>query len=536
MDYSGLLRQTESAIQEIKERRALASDNTLRIVFCGSFSVGKSSLINALIDRKDFLPCGVIPVTKQISRIQYGWRLNIIVRTPSERDRHISLKEFQELAVTSPDMIHGVRCGEMIETIIRCPCRILKNDIEFIDTPGFSDEEYEVLDIHTMSAIRNADICIIPFNPLSFYKMGEQALISKVCSACGGNVIFVMNCLNYLNTDEDYRAVMERANTALAQYGNQLIGQGRIFSVVSLFDNKDLGGLDNYIISLAKNGRDRSAIKKAALDAAVNVIAHDAATQLTNALTDISGELKLLNVKHNESLQEQRLNFDTELRKVQTALSVLKEQQKSVFADENCFKSSLEALQQKTNWAKTYRTDSKNAVINGYISMFTALKADVERILSLLQAKTQFQQVDVPKIISRKTFPPKCIVKGKGRIGCAFIGLIAGIVLGTVMIPGIGTVIGAIIGSVIGLNIKRSPDTDTTVQNTARFIKSDIAPLLTPKYNAIFSDAESQIATIANTREFKSGHEDSIAACNTSWALLADAKERLESSVGRPAD
>ena len=42
------------------------------IAFCGVFSSGKSSLLNALLDCGNVLPTGINPVTKIITRIRYG--------------------------------------------------------------------------------------------------------------------------------------------------------------------------------------------------------------------------------------------------------------------------------------------------------------------------------------------------------------------------------------------------------------------------------------------------------------------------------
>src|SRR5947209_15347177 len=60
-----------SHAEAVRDLAALLQDDSLRVVVFGEFSVGKSTLINALLGQKA-LPAKAMPTTGHVTRIRFG--------------------------------------------------------------------------------------------------------------------------------------------------------------------------------------------------------------------------------------------------------------------------------------------------------------------------------------------------------------------------------------------------------------------------------------------------------------------------------
>lgn len=227
-------------LDTLREMLLTKDVSPFRIVFCGGFSTGKTSLINALMGEECRLPTSILSTTKVITRIKYGPTLRIRVKGETQR-----YKNFDDVAA----LIRGEdrESEDVSEVVIEFPSPLLKNNVELVDTPGICDDTKGILDEITKHEIEHADLCIVVFNPTKFADDKERKFMDELNTRLGGNCISVINCINYINTQKDFDAVKERAEKVLQKYGNDIVGTGTHFFTCSERGYVKLGGFDHWL-------------------------------------------------------------------------------------------------------------------------------------------------------------------------------------------------------------------------------------------------------------------------------------------------
>jgi len=212
------------------------------IVVCGAFSTGKSSLLNALLGCH--LPTGHNPITKRITRIEYG-AFERIVLEDREKNREYEIS----WEVAKYIILNEWRddCMESLQIRFEIPSVLLKMGVVFVDTPGFEDDAEEKLDQMTREEIARADFCIVNFACNHFGDKYERAFLEELQKLTNGNFVMVLNCSNYLSGLRDLKDVEKRADMILRYFGNPRIGYGKYFIVNSEGEHSDLDGLDGWL-------------------------------------------------------------------------------------------------------------------------------------------------------------------------------------------------------------------------------------------------------------------------------------------------
>lgn len=184
-----------------------------RVVFCGVFSSGKTSLINALLATDYQLPQGVNPVTKMVTRIRRGNSVSCAYRL---NGREVSIPEhyITELIQGKKQLIFGSN-----ELIVSLPSDMLSEKVELMDTPGFNDEAGGDLEQMTRAAIEEADMAVVCCNSLQLGKIVERDLLRELDELLG-HYSLVVTRMDNLNTQEDWEAVLEQANRLMRFKGN----------------------------------------------------------------------------------------------------------------------------------------------------------------------------------------------------------------------------------------------------------------------------------------------------------------------------
>lgn len=263
------------------------SKEPFRIVVCGAFSTGKTSLINALLGCE--LPTGMRPITKVVTCIRYGVRNAIILEdTRTGQKQGITPQRADEIILNQQKKSEYRHYRVYYEL----PSELLKNGVEFLDTPGFEDDAEEKLDDMTKQAIREADFCIVTFACNSFGTMNERQFLNELQALNNGNFVCVLNCLNRVHSQEQQDELQDQARIILRDCGNERVGICRYFMVDSDRDSEEkyLDGLDRWLKDLLKH-------KAAAIrtDAAVS-----------RALSVLSPKIK----EGNQSFQELQQEFE----------------------------------------------------------------------------------------------------------------------------------------------------------------------------------------------------------------------------------
>lgn len=271
----------------------LAPVKEFRIVFCGVFSSGKTSLINALLHLK--LPTGINPITKMITKIRYGSRLKVMFEADGGKGeiRFDSAREIISGKIKPPQ-------GKNAAIVIETPSQLLKSGVTFIDTPGIEDTD-KGMDALTMSALKEAQLTIMCFNPTVLCDMTEKQLLETIQELTGGNCVFVLNCMNYLNTSDDVREVEERANRIFKNYGNvATVGKGKYFKICSSPEKTNLDGFDKWLEYVITYRREK--IEDISLQASFAFKAKSLCNEIRLAVSELEAVLKDTETANQESI------------------------------------------------------------------------------------------------------------------------------------------------------------------------------------------------------------------------------------------
>lgn len=303
-------RLPEDLAQDEAERflRSLRSprhpDEDFVVTFCGVFSSGKSSLLNALLNYEKFqLPVGINPVTKLITHISYGPELSFSYVHQGKR-QFLTRKKFNDLVTGAA----ALPCRGT-DVYITMPVRILASGVTFVDTPGYSDEAE--LEQMSRAEIFRSDFVVMCASALKLGTMFEREHIRFLGDAVG-NFCLVVNRMDGLNTDEDEKNVRDRAAFLMGGLGGDhvrlLSGDSSFFTVAS-GPHRDLAGFDRFIGRLI----DKKFRKNVAVSTDGNVKRYMAA-QLAAAADMRTGPLQdrqaKVSAEHAKTLERIRIERD----------------------------------------------------------------------------------------------------------------------------------------------------------------------------------------------------------------------------------
>lgn len=301
-------------IEEASERLgrikadAEARKDDFTIVFCGVFSSGKSSVINYLLDSKDFsLPVGNFPITKLITRIRYGDSLRFLYKECADgAERYIGQERFKRLVVGKEAVPNG--CTEIV---VEFPSPILKNRVVFVDTPGFLDEMGGDLERMSREAVLNGDLAIFCTSAASLGHQFEREYIEELEESIG-NYCMIVNHMDCCNTPEDRDDIHKRAAFLMKGKGgralNNLFGRTYFFTIAS-GAAQTLDKFDSYLTYALRDMELRRKIKTVSYERTTSFkkrcLAMDIEAEL-GSLREKMEEVQGRNVKLQGKLDAQR--------------------------------------------------------------------------------------------------------------------------------------------------------------------------------------------------------------------------------------
>lgn len=232
--------------QQIQKR---SKNRAFVIAFCGVFSSGKTSIINNLLNNEFKLPVGINPVTKVITRVRYGTELGVYYNCGK---LHKIFNTCDAIPILKGDIPLPDNCNEIIVTM---PSEILKNGVEFLDTPGFEDEMGGELERISRDAVLQSNLAVLCTSALKFGDMFEKEYIEELSESIQ-NFCLVVNRIDGLNTKKDYFDVVNRAEQLLEGKISPILK--RMSATPAFFTSADgnyptLNGLDDYLAEIAKD-------------------------------------------------------------------------------------------------------------------------------------------------------------------------------------------------------------------------------------------------------------------------------------------
>lgn len=126
-------RESEERASQCHELMTKLAEDRFTLAVVGQFKRGKSSMMNALIER-DLLPTGVLPLTSAITILRFGPREQIVVsleHSDFQREEPISALADYVTEQGNPGNQKKVRA-----VYVEATSPFLRRGLEFVDTPG----------------------------------------------------------------------------------------------------------------------------------------------------------------------------------------------------------------------------------------------------------------------------------------------------------------------------------------------------------------------------------------------------------------
>ena len=242
--------------QKLETLKKIQKDDhhALRIAMCGKFKSGKSSLLNLMLGIN--LPVKSTTATGIVTKIAFGNMSS--VKMKSEEIKDVSGQELHDYISIVEKDLDGVTIGDARCAYVGAYSKILRyGKVEFWDTPGLEDDP--MLTEITMNAIYQCDFLIYVMHAAKALSQYEKMMFIKLDKLMNGNIIFVVNHMDSLNSDER-DSITASVNKVLGNYSNKYFPGGSIFFTSADPNNPDISSLSDALLPICSQKEKRIGI------------------------------------------------------------------------------------------------------------------------------------------------------------------------------------------------------------------------------------------------------------------------------------
>lgn len=197
------------------EEARMVTDGLFRVVVMGTFTSGKSTLINALLGSR-ILPESALPSTAILTFIQFGCDtddVEIHYRDIVNEDgnvtkgavEHISKEKFMQtyhydIADTEKlSQMGGIpRFKKVAYSIVRCSLPLVQDGVSIVDTPGLEDKD--VATELALDIAAKAQAIIYVCGERGFAEADREYFVENF-KGNSGNVFFILNKMDNITSD-----------------------------------------------------------------------------------------------------------------------------------------------------------------------------------------------------------------------------------------------------------------------------------------------------------------------------------------------
>lgn len=212
-----------SAIDDVLKRLA---EDTFSVAIVGEFKRGKSTLINALLE-KDVLPTDVVPTTATINKVAYSVTPFVRIEYNDGKTEDIEIDKLNDYVTKLTPESEQIARTVKIATVYY-PVNYCKNGVTIIDTPGLNDDE--AMTNVTLSVLPQIDAAIMVMmagSPFSQYEC--DFLENKVITSDLGRVLFVVTGIDLYDEDDAQKilnVIRKRITESILTKAKKTYGEG----------------------------------------------------------------------------------------------------------------------------------------------------------------------------------------------------------------------------------------------------------------------------------------------------------------------
>ena len=391
----------------VKQAIQRLENDTFNIAIVGEFNRGKSSVINALLGKKNVLPVSIMPCTASINKVMYGVKPNARIVYKDGTFEDIDLAEGSDILkqyLTKLTEESEARAALIREVFVNYPVEYCRNGVTIIDTPGLNDDT-AMTDI-TLSVLPSADVAIMVLMAKAPYSQSENEFLeNKILAGDLGKVLFVVNGIDQVESEEDKKRIIDeirkRIETAslskvkevygcdskeYLDYKNKL-GNLRIFGIsarnaVKAKEEKNTELLKNSLFPEFEKELERFIVEERGVISLLNPI-NKIKTSSVEIMRSCAERLSALEMELNEFVDKCAI-AETEIYELR------KKQTKELARIEDAAQLSYQNLLPEINtfWEKI-KISVNNTIENFYISTEDLTKEKIDdtqkRIISAVQ-------------------------------------------------------------------------------------------------------------------------------------------------------
>lgn len=186
-------------------------DPSLRVAVFGEFSAGKSTLLNALLEKAE-LPAQARPTTGCVTELRYGEEKTVCV---TMKDGSKSEHPFSELrTLVALDVTNRLRF-DLDRILVRLNSRILRAGITLLDTPGLNDDTERTREAKQVAAL--SDIVIYVVDATQLLSGSDRTAVTWLEKNLQRPVIPIMTHLDFVDESER-EDLLQHANRWAKKY------------------------------------------------------------------------------------------------------------------------------------------------------------------------------------------------------------------------------------------------------------------------------------------------------------------------------
>ena len=281
--------------------------NDFRIIFCGEFKRGKSTLINAILGQKA-LPMKVAPCTGVITEVKYSSEPKALVHPLQGDPFKASYEDIKRYIA-----IQGNDAPDVSRVELCYPIEICQNAITLIDSPGLN-EDWKRTQV-SLTELNKADAVIMVLSCEMALSRSEMDFIESRLIHHNAGSFFVWNRYDAVwNDDQEIAALRSRSQSRLQKYQNQVYYlSAREALVARLRDDHSRytrSGLPSFMNSLEQFLTEKRAVDK------LRPPLRQGKRAAQYAIHVLAPRLKELLQKTHEELQKESLHLRERLKEL----------------------------------------------------------------------------------------------------------------------------------------------------------------------------------------------------------------------------
>ncbi|MAA77637.1 MAG: hypothetical protein CL916_00130 [Deltaproteobacteria bacterium] len=306
----------ESKARTIIQVAEELNKNDFRIIFCGEFKRGKSTLINAILGQKA-LPMKVAPCTGVITEVKYSPEPKALVhplRGDPFKASHEDIKKYIA--------IQGNDAPDVSRVELCYPINICENAITLIDSPGLN-EDWKRTQV-SLTELNKADAVIMVLSCEMALSRSEMDFIESRLMHHNAGSFFVWNRYDAVwNDDQEIAALRSRSQSRLQKYKNQVYYLSAREALVARLRNDHprytRSGLPSFMNSLEQFLTEKRAVDK------LYIPLNQGKRAAQYAIHVLGPRLKKLINNTREELQKESLYLREKLKEISHTKEALKE-------------------------------------------------------------------------------------------------------------------------------------------------------------------------------------------------------------------